>query len=113
MVNPRDSNDNFVLFAQPNEDSVLKRKKQKEKEKKEPGASIDEEEEHLYDCIREYTCTIIRNDETKRNYFLIFQAGSPVFYIPCPASLALHIRGTVRIWIFFPSSPSSPSSPFL
>lgn len=98
MFNSRDKDDNFVLFSQPKEESVLKRKRQAEL-----GLADDEEDEYHYDCIREYTCTIIRNDETKRNYFLVFRENQPVFYNECSSSLALHIRGTVCV--HFPSLP--------
>jgi hypothetical protein len=93
MINSRDKDDTFVLFSQPTEESVIKRKKQEEL-----GLPDDEDDEYAYECVREYTCTIIRNDETKRNYFIVFR-DQIVFYNECPSSLALHIRGTVILFV--------------
>ena len=96
IVNSRDADDNFVLYSQPNEDAVLKRKEQLE-----TGLPGDEDDEYHYDCIREYTCTIVRNDDTRRNYFIVFTANKPAFYSECGSSLALHIRGAVPLFFLF------------
>jgi len=97
MINPSDQNDNFLLYCQPTEETITKRKRKRQEKFREDDDEFEDEE--VYKCTREYRCTIKTDEETKRSFVFFFKDNEVVFN-ECNSKVILQVKGKVTITLF-------------